>query len=134
MTQAQCRRRQRGMSLLELLVALSIMAMAVGALYRALGSSVHSAGMLYDQQKALMLAQSLLSAKDAIPQAGWNESGESAGYRWQVRSAPYGSFQPNITPLHSVVIYVRWSDGMRERFIELKTLRPQRGPVAEGGA
>lgn len=123
------------MSLLELLVALSIMALAVGTLYRALGTSVKNAGMLQDQQKALMLAQSLLAAKDAIAETGWNESGESAGFAWQVRSAPYGSFQSNITPLHSVVIDVRWNDGDRMRSIGLQTLRPQRRPVVavEGG-
>lgn len=135
MTRAQCCGRQGGMSLLELLVALSIMAMAIGVLYRALGASVQNAGMLQEQQKALMLGQSLLAAKDAIAETGWNESGESAGFEWQVRTSPVGSAQPGITPLHSVVIYVRWGDGGRIRFIELQTLRPQRSPVVavEGG-
>jgi general secretion pathway protein I len=105
------------------------MAMAIGVLYRALGASVQNAGMLQEQQKALMLGQSLLAAKDAIPEAGWNESGESAGFEWQVRTSPFGSAQPSVTPLHSVVIYVRWSDGGRIRSIELQTLRPQRNPV-----
>ena len=129
MTRVQGCGRQGGMSLLELLVALSIMAMAIGVLYRALGASVQNAGMLQEQQKALMLGQSLLAAKDAIPETGWNESGESAGFEWQVRTSPFGSAQPSVTQLHSVVIYLRWSDGGRIRSIELQTLRPQRNPV-----
>ena len=129
MTRVQGCGRQGGMSLLELLVALSIMAMAIGVLYRALGASVQNAGTLQEQQKALMLGQSLLAAKDAIPETGWNESGESAGFEWQVRTSPFGSAQPSVTQLHSVVIYVRWSDGGRIRSIELQTLRPQRNPV-----
>jgi general secretion pathway protein I len=135
MTRAQCCGRQCGMSLLELLVALSIMAMAIGVLYRALGASVQNAGMLHEQQKALMLGQSLLAAKDAIAETGWNEAGESAGFEWQVRTSPVGIAQPGVTPLHSVVIYVRWGDGGRIRSIELQTLRPQRNPVVavEGG-
>lgn len=129
MTRVQGCGRQGGMSLLELLVALSIMAMAIGVLYRALGASVQNAGTLQEQQKALMLGQSLLAAKDAIPETGWNESGESAGFEWQVRTSPFGSAQPSVTQLHSIVIYVRWSDGGRIRSIELQTLRPQRNPV-----
>lgn len=126
------RRARRGMSLLELLVALSIMALAVGVLYRVLGASVRNVGMLQDQQKAVLLAQSLLAARDAVAPEGWNESGETAGYAWRVRSQPYDAAagQPGITPLHSIAMEVRWSDGGQSRQIELHTLRPQRRPVA----
>lgn len=126
------RRALRGLSLLELLVALSIMALAVGVLYRVLGTSVRNVGMLQDQQRAVLLGQSLLAAKDAVAPEGWSEAGESAGYRWQVRSRPYGamSAQPGTTPLHEVAINIHWSDGGQPRQIELHTLRPQRRPVA----
>lgn len=131
-----CRRRgaQRGLSLLELLVALSIMALAIGVLYRVLGSSVRNVGMLQDQQKAVLLAQSLLAARDAIAPDGWSESGTTAGYVWQVRSQPYGSSatQPGATPLHSIAIEIHWVDGGQPRQIMLNTLRPQRRPVAAG--
>ncbi len=125
------RRALRGLSLLELLVALSIMALAVGVLYRVLGASVRNVSMLQDQQRAVLLAQSLLAAKDAVAPEGWSEAGESAGYGWQVRSQPYGPApaQPGTTPLHEVVININWTDGDQPRQIQLRTLRPQRRPV-----
>lgn len=129
------RRAQRGLSLLELLVALSIMAFAIGVLYRVLGSGVRNVGMLQDQQKAVLLAQSLLAARDAVAPEGWSDSGSTAGYDWQVRSQPYASMagQPGVTPLHAIAVEIRWIDGGQFRQIELHTLRPQRRPVAPSG-
>ena len=138
MTAVAHRRRQRGLSLLELLVALSIMAMAVGMLYRVIGSNVRNVGMLQDQQKAVLLAQSLLEANDTIAGQGSNQSGQSAGYEWQVSSRPYDAApmqsQPGATRLFLVQIAVRWSDGGQPRSIELRTLRPERGPVVSAGS
>lgn len=126
---------QRGLSLLELLVALAIMAMALGMLYRASGSSARSAGDLQSYQRAAMLAQSLLAARDAIPEAGWNEAGESAGFAWSVQSSPYGAADPNpsVPRLHEVVIEVAWQERGGGKRIVLQTLRPQRLPMAGGG-
>ena len=133
MIRAHRRRRVlRGLSLLELLVALTLMALAVGVLYRVLGASVRNVGMLQGQQGAVLLAQSLLATKDAVAPEGWSEAGDSAGYRWQVRSRPYGalSAQPGTTALHELAISIHWFDGGQPRQIELHTLRPQRRPVA----
>lgn len=131
----QVRRWQRGLSLLELLVALAIMAMALGMLYRASGSSARSAGDLQSYQRAAMLAQSLLAARDAIPETGWNEAGDSAGFVWAVQSSPYGAADPNpnVPRLHEIVIEVAWQERGSSKHIVLQTLRPQRLPMAGGG-
>ena len=124
---------QRGLSLLELLVAVSIMALAVGVLYRVLGSSVRTAGLLEQQQRATLIVQSLLAAKDAVAEEGWNETGESAGYNWQVRSRPYDTSVsrefPGAARLHAIEIEVSWGDGGQTRQVQVQALRPQRRPV-----
>lgn len=129
--------QQSGLSLLELLVALTIMAMAMGVLYRVLGSSVRNAVLLHEQQRAVALAHSLLALKDAVPEDGWRESGESAGFRWETRTEPYTTAislaQPDLARLHSVFISVRWGEGVQARAIELHTLRPQRRSVPANG-
>ena len=130
---------QHGLSLLELLVAFAIMAMALGLLYRSMGSSARNVAEMVYQQQAAMVAESLLSSRESVAADGWNESGESAGFAWQVRSTPYvrsagpaslsaSSTSLNVTRLHQVVITLNWMDGSRPQKWELQTLLPQRKP------
>lgn len=131
------RQRQSGLSLLELLVAFAIMAIALGMLYKASGSSVRSVGEAASYQRAMLLAESLLAMRDAVPPEGWNESGQSAQFSWKIHSQPYATptSQSNTTAplLHAVQMVVEWSDGGRLRRVELHTLRPQRNfPTGTG--
>lgn len=126
-------KRQRGLTLLELLVAFAIMAMSLGLLYRVMGGSVRSAGDIERYQRAVVLAQSLLSLRDTVPEGGWQQSGESAGYLWQIQSVPYatGLSGPNIPALHEVSISITWSEDRRPRSFDLTTLRPERKPPVQ---
>ncbi len=128
--------RQKGLSLLEILVAFSIMAMALGVLYRATGSSVRSVSIIDATQRAASLAQSLMALRDAVPASGWIDAGETAGFKWNIRSAPYQTTvtNPAVPPLHEVVIGVRWADAGVERSIQVTTLRPERSPLPGGAA
>lgn len=124
---------QRGLTLLELLVAFAIMAMSLGLLYRVMGGSVRSAGEIERYQRAVVLAQSLLSLRDTVPESGWQQAGETSGYRWQIQSAPYatGLSGSAIPALHEVSIAIAWSEDKRQRSLELTTLRPERKPPAQ---
>ena len=124
------RGRQHGLTLLELLVAFAIMALSLGVLYRSMGGSARSAGDIERYQGAIVLAQSLLSLRDAVPEQGWQQAGETAGYQWTITSAPYPTdvSGPNIPALHEIVITIAWAAGGRQRSFELTTLRPQRKP------
>lgn len=123
-------RLQRGFSLLELLVAFSIMAMALAMLYRASGSSVRNVADTAQYQRAVVLAESLLASKEAVDEAGWNESGQSAGFGWQSRSTPFVTAKARsdlqAVPLHAISVVVVWGEGGHQRQFELHTLRPQR--------
>jgi general secretion pathway protein I len=122
--------KQAGFTLLELLVAFVIMAFSLGMLYQASGGAVRSVGDTEQYARATVLAQSLLNAKSAVPETGWNESGESAGLAWTVRSAPYGnaSSNPSVPRLHEIQIVISWTNWRGSREMQLSTLLPQAKP------
>lgn len=124
------RRIPRGLTLLELLVAIAIMAMSLALLYRVMGGSARSVGRIDATQRAIVLAQSLLDLRDTVPEGGWQQSGESAGYQWRIASAPYdtGISGSGIAPLYEVAITVAWRDGDQPHQLDLSTLRPLRKP------
>ncbi|MDR2990623.1 MAG: prepilin-type N-terminal cleavage/methylation domain-containing protein [Burkholderiaceae bacterium] len=126
------RRKQRGFSLLEVLVAFAIAAMALGMIYEVMGNDARQTGGVAQRERALTLAQSLLAAYTVVPPQDVHDSGESAGYAWRIDSAPYptaiNSASPQAVHLHEVRAAVSWDDG-GERDIELRTLRPERLPL-----
>lgn len=130
------RLRSRGFSLLELVVAMAIMSIALGVLYRAVGGGVRTVGDLSAYSRAIALGESLLQSRDAVPAEGWNEAGQWEGFRWSVASAPYEPASGPMPAVHRVQVDVVWRDGLRERSFSLVTLRPQRAErpsVAERG-
>ena len=129
--------RQKGLSLLELLVAFVIMAIALGVLYKASGASARAVGDAERYQRAVFLVHSLLEARDGVPPGGWHASGQSAGYDWTVRSQPYvtdvSRSSPDVVELHQLSIAVAWLERGQIRQIEVSTLRPQRKPMPVTG-
>ena len=121
---------QRGFTLLELMVAFAIMAISLGLIYRAMGSSASNAGQLAARQQAVMLAESLLQNKDSVTPEGWNENGQSGNFSWQVASQLYGVLDntPGRLKLHEVSVSVSWPDGTKTRQVQTQTLLPQRLP------
>ena len=127
------RQAQQGFSLLELLVAFTIMAFSLAMLYEASGSSIRNVGETDQAQRAALLAQSLLDMQDALPESGWNADGQSDGIGWHVRSQPYptdaSAASLNVPPLHEVSILVEWPGRIHAHQLQLNTLLPQKKPL-----
>jgi len=113
------RSRTGGFSLLEMVVAVAILAMSLSVMYRVAGGATRTVGLDEKTVYAVELARSLLALHAVVPPAGLNDSGETeGGYRWEVSAAPLSleedaGLQPGQLQLLSVA--VRWADGERDR-------------------
>jgi len=132
------RQRQCGFSLLEVLVAFSILAVSLGVLMQIFSGSLRNADVSRDQAQAIVLAQSLLaSAGVENPLA----AGESTGtlddkFRWALSATPMqldplvgetSALRPaSSLELWEVSVRVAWDGGSApERDLTLTTLRVQ---------
>jgi general secretion pathway protein I len=130
------RGRRGGFSLLELLVATAVMALALAMLYRVDAGAVRGVGDLAWQQRAGVLARSILDSRDAVPAAGWQEAGQDAGFDWRVSTQPQPvppGLEVGATVLHEVLVTVQWSGRQGPRSLELRTLLPQARAAAAAG-
>jgi general secretion pathway protein I len=119
--------RQTGFTLLEVLVAFAIMAMALALLYRSMGSSADAIRRADLRQQAIQLAQSLLQSRDHVPPEGWQETGQTDTLGWRVRSRPLNTqnTSPAAITLHEITIVVAPLD-TPDSGLTVETLRPQR--------
>src|SRR5688572_25301296 len=96
-------RSQRGFTLLEAIVALAILGMSLGLLYRVAGGAIRTVGEARQISRAALVAESVLQLRGAVPPGGWVDSGRSSGFAWQVSSL---AFEPSNgkTPLYKVEV------------------------------
>jgi len=128
--------KARGFSLLEILVAFAIAAMALSLIYEIMGNNARQVGALTDHERAMLLAESLLDAQTTVPEAGLRETGQAAGYAWQIDSRPFPTpVQQSVlgaVPLHEVRVIVQWGGESGDRQFTLTSLRPQARPLPQG--
>jgi general secretion pathway protein I len=119
------RRRSGGFSLLEMVVAMAILSLALGALYQ--GASGASRNVRSDEKYAygVELAQSLLAMNAQVPEQGVRQSGETeGGFRWRVETRPVELERTALAgaSLHDIEVAVSWEDRGRNREVVLDSV------------
>lgn len=146
--------RQRGFSLLEVMLAFALLAVALGILVAILGGGLTQVRTAADASEATLHAQSLLDEIDVLePIEPGTREGESADgrFRWTLEiseaedPAPVASVDPAAAPEESVglqmvgepVLYriqldVAWGEDDYARNLRFTTLRARLPPTPLG--
>ncbi|RLQ23683.1 prepilin-type N-terminal cleavage/methylation domain-containing protein [Seongchinamella sediminis] len=118
-------KRQPGFSLLEMLVAISILALALGSLYQAASGATRNVRTSERYAYGVELARSLLADHAMVDSGGVNTAGETAGgYQWRVQSQlrDLGRGDLRGVQLHDLEVGVAWFDGSKRREIVLNSV------------
>lgn len=118
---------ERGFTLLEVLVALTILSISLGVLLAIFSKGLDQARENATEADARTLAQSLLAQTEAQPHTALGDTnGMSNGLRWRVRVAPYGSTADQAAwqqAAQQIDATVTWPRGSGTRSLTLSTLR-----------
>jgi len=137
-------RRNAGFSLLEVLVAFTVAALALALVFQIYGRGAHALVAADGYARAVVVAQSILASagvEDTL-EPGETEGETADGWRWRRQVEPYqdpelealltqapaadgarGTRAQRLT-LVEVRVAVDWHDGLRQRSLELVSLRP----------
>jgi general secretion pathway protein I len=126
------KRHAGGFTLVEVLVALAIVGLALGAVAAAFGNGITAHETASGAETALALAEERLALAAAMPQPG-NTGGDFADrFAWRTAVAPYedgdksaaAAVAAPVGPrLYRITVSVAWRDGRRNREVALSTLR-----------
>jgi general secretion pathway protein I len=125
-------RRSAGFTLLEVLIALVIAGLTLGALFRAVGVGLVAVDVASRYEEAAQRAQSHLAAvgEEVASLQGETEGDDGGGYRWRLRIIPVASWYeeaaasaPFITTLFDIEVAISWPSALSERSVALKTRR-----------
>ena len=119
---AERRRAERGFTLLEVLIATVIAALALAVLFQGGLGGLRASSRAAREGEALALARSHLAAAAANPAAGEWQGTEGDGFRWQVRITALAATAPGAfgaTALFGIQVAVSWPEGAAWRRVEL---------------
>ena len=118
--------RERGFSLLEMVVAVAILGFSLGALYQAAGGAIRIVRTDEQRSYAIELVRSLIAVYAVVPSTGLNETGETeGGFSWKVVVEPV-ALPEDVSlmegALQRLSVVISWDDGPKKREVSLDSV------------
>lgn len=128
------RSRARGFTLIEIVIAFAVLALALTLLLGTLSGSAREVRDSADAGRAALHAQSLLDqvgVGEAIEAGTRDGEFEDGRYRWRLQIDPYADptrrtrepLEPGAARLMRLALHVEWGDGGPRQRLELQSLR-----------
>jgi general secretion pathway protein I len=119
--------RDGGFTLIEVLVALTILSLSLGVLFGIFSQDLSRTRDTERATEARMLAQSLLAetATTAPQSYGETDGASGTGLSWQLKVSPYPQHDDQNAQLHAAVVSatITWQGSGAPRSLTLMTLR-----------
>jgi general secretion pathway protein I len=118
--------RSAGFTLLEVLVALAVLAVSLGALFDAFGGTLRGVERADQMRTATLLARATLAAVGSeIPlETGELDGRYTNGFVWRLQMTPHpGTTEDSLVAAYAVRLIVSWPEGSATRSLRLETLR-----------
>ena len=123
--------RSDGFSLLEMVVAIAILALSLGVMYQAASGATRNVRSDERYAYGVEMARTLLADHSVVPNAGIDAAGKTSGdFEWSVLTSPVelpdsGQDSPS---LHNIQVSVSWPDGSKFSRIVLASVVEGRSP------
>jgi general secretion pathway protein I len=128
--------RQAGFTLLEVLIAFIIAAVALGALFGGAADGLRASRIALGVEEAVVRARSHLAASAADPLPGDEQGDDGSGFRWRVRIVKVDSVKPPapapqplgqprppslapLTTLYAITVWISWREAGQVREVRL---------------
>lgn len=124
-----------GFSLIEVLVALTILAISFGVIFEIFSGGLRRVNDGSQGFKAMLQAETLMNdlGHNLPIREGAQQGTTDLGYKWQIDIKPYEpdmgdvDVESPLGELYDISITVRWQSGLRERQVTIHSLRYQMG-------
>jgi general secretion pathway protein I len=121
----QTKYKAQGFSLLEMMVAIAILAISLGTLYQGVSGATRNVRTDEKYAYGVELARSLLASNAMVPDSGLSERGETEGeFSWEVAAQPIAVAGRGLPRgvLQAIEVSVSWKDGGKRREVRLHSV------------